>query len=487
MFRNLIAFVSGAFLLVNCSSNQTKVNMDSLAKNSFNSISLKDIPSDSLVPPIFNILLDSSALTFDKPNLHSFACGRLGNIIVLIGGKKNGFHSTSNIGSGPFSKFTANDSIWYIDFENKLSKGQPIPPQYLLPLSASNPCSYQLGNSLLYAGGFTRSDTSQTMYNYTSDLFIQFDISGLIQYINSGNINDFNAAIQNQFHSSYTQVTGGQMYATSKYIYLIGGQNYDQKYSYSYTGKYTDAIRRFSIANNAISDTFSLIDHKNLHRRDMAFSYVMDSTNSEIPVIFGGVFTDAGGAFLNPVFIYGTTSGNISIRVDAMQQKLNLYEAAAFPISCKDGCATLVAIIGGIAGYSFDTTHLTLVKGYPTSAQTSDPLPFSNMVDQIWSFPYYKQALETFQLPKFGPLLPSYIGSNAIFVPNQKYVLDGFPNFIDGNLISKSNADTTTIGYLYGGIVSPAASTTTASGHVSTVANDIIYEVKIVRTNYWGN
>ena len=82
------------------------------------------------------------------------------------------------------------------------------------------------------------------------------------------------------------------------------------------------------------------------------------------------------------------------------------------------------------------------------------------------------------QLPPNDPFMPGYMGANAMFFPLQQYIMDGTNDIVD--LAKVFQADNPVlIGYIYGGIVSPQASTFSMNGSVPTKANSFIYSVTI--------
>ncbi len=476
--KNKYLVIIIAFALVSCMGTSTGNNS---AKPNFPTG--KSISEES-VWDIYHVMLIPSQYKFKMPGLNSFALAKAdGDTWVVLAGKKDGYHGTDEQNS--FLSSVANDSIWVIDLEEQMSWGAPIPGQFRNSLSCSNPQSYQIGNSLYFCGGFTRQFDTNDRSNWTSDLFIEFDINALVSYVKTGG--DFARTILKQFNSPYVQVTGGEMYANENYIYLIGGQNYDTTYIGGYNGKYTNAVRRFSIDPDSsggwvITDTSSYIDPINLHRRDHNVVEVLDNSGNVVPAIFGGVFTPGNGAYTNPVYIFGCESGNISIKVDTtLYQKNNLYKCASFSIAAAGGSLTMVNLIGGITGYSWERSSNSLKAGTPLAPGSNmlDSLPWSNMNNILWTTSGF--TVEVLQLPSNGAkLLPGYLGSDAKFIALEDMLLEGYPSFIDGNKLAPQG-DTISIGYMYGGIKSNGPTTQWIPSYVNTEANNVLYEVKITR------
>ena len=412
--------------------------------------------------------------SFAMPALHSFADANYNGLWVFIGGKKNGFHGTSN-NPPPFRATTANDSIWVIDFAGKHSWGVPVPAAYYLALTASNPQFCQTANSLYMCGGYTRTDISKKLFNTTSNYFFEFNLPALIQYVQSGGAApSLSQVITKVIKSPYVQVTGGELLHVNDYFYLIGGQNYDAIYSSGRTGIYTNAVRKFNVQRSPsswiISDTLSVIDTVNLHRRDMNVVYY---PNNSLAVLYGGVFTAKDEAYLTAVTIGGLASGKPVIMVDSTQQIVNQYTCAKANIVFGIPYPTMTVLFGGITYKEYNPQTGKLVIG-----DHGVPMPFSNIVSMIYKLPALS-LLEYIQIPPNAPLLPQYMGSNGLFIPLPQYLLAGHNDMLDARKIAGAmTGPSIMIGYIYGGIISMGpTSGTTVNGYVATYANPILYQV----------
>jgi hypothetical protein len=424
----------------------------------------------------FNITLRPYAQQFKKPALQSFASAMYKQYWILIGGQKAGFHGTAN-NPPPFMSSVANDSIWVINIATNQTWGVPVPAQYASFLSSSNPAFYQVGNSLYYCGGYTTSSTSSAQFDFTSDRLFMFDLPSLVQYVQSGGASPaLSQVIPVAIQSPYVQVTGGEMFITGNNLYLIGGQNYSKVYTPGRNGIYTNAIRKFTIKPSGsgfqIGDTLSYIDPVNLHRRDMNLVPVF-ANGSLGAVLYGGVFTKEDMAFRNPVYITGWQSGNISITPDTAMLNANQYSCATVPIWNSYQATNYISFLGGISYKMYDTVSKSLVIG-----DHGMPLPFSNLISTV-STNGASSSVEQIQIPPSAPLMPKFVGSNAIFFPLPQYLVSGAP-MIDINKVWSGSAPPTVIGYMYGGILSMGpTSGTTPQGHVYTYPNPVLYEVVI--------
>jgi hypothetical protein len=262
-------------------------------------------------------------------------------------------------------------------------------------------------------------------------------------------------------------------------FYLVGGQNYKGAYLPGNTGQYTNAIRKFELAlvNNAwaISDTLTLTDAENLHRRDFNLAEVILPDQDSIgAVIYGGVFTPKSMAYQSPVYISGLSSGNPSIQIDSVtKQEVNLYSSAKIHSILGGGPYRVnrISLLGGITYKAYNKDSAGLVT--PPNALS---LPFSNLMSS-----YYTngsdETLELVQLPP-NELMPGYLGTNAVFFPLTSLLYGNSSNVIDLNKVfQNSQTGQVLVGYLYGGILSPAANTFTPAGPRSTMTNPVLYSV----------
>jgi hypothetical protein len=413
---------------------------------------------------------------FKVPAIQSYASATYNNFWILVGGQKYGFHGTSN-NPAPFRASVANDSIWVIDFMNGRSWGAPVPAAYQQWLMSSNPAYYQLGNMLYFAGGYTRSSASAPRYDMTSDRFLGISLPNLISYVQSGGASPSpSTVIPINIQSPYVQVTGGELFFSNNYFYLIGGQNYNTVYSSGQTGIYTNSIRRFSVdaSRTIITDTLSFYDPVNLHRRDL--NVVPTVVNGQLgATIYGGVFTKNDMAFRNPVYVTGWQTGNLTITPDAAQLDFNQYSCAVVPMWMNIQYPTYLAFLGGISYQIYDPKTQQIVTG-----DHGMPMPFSNLIS-IVSTDGMTSSTEAAQIPPTQPLMPGYLGSNAQFFPLPAYVADNYQGVIDLNKVFPGQPTTAVpVGYMIGGILSMGpTSGTTPSGHVDTYPNPVLYQVLI--------
>jgi hypothetical protein len=425
---------------------------------------------------ILYFTVEPMQLNFRVPALHSFAFGSYNGNWIFIGGQKGGFHGTSN-NPVPFGPTLANDSIWVLNMSQQKSWSMAVAPAWRSVLSATNMAYCQVGNLLYMCGGYTNTDGTKP-FNITSNVLLEIDLSQLVSIVQSDNKNvKIDGAVTNQVTSPFVQVTGGNMLFSNGYFYLVGGQNYNSQYSSGRTGLYTNAIRTFKFQQGNLTDTSSLVDSINLHRRDMNVVEGIIS-NRATAIIYGGVFTKRDDAFRSPVIINGMGTPNPSITVDSFQQQVNQYSCAVASIADPNVPVAVTSFFGGISHLMYDKDSSKLVVG-----DHGISMPFSNMASTIATGGGINNSKEYIQVPPYAPLLPKFLGANAIFIPLPAYSMADNSMILDASKIPDNAAGKAMVGYVFGGIISNGpTSGTTAKGFVPTYANPNIYQVYL---NYY--
>jgi hypothetical protein len=433
---------------------------------------------DGMPIDILMVELEQDSSGLELPALQSPAIATYKGLWILIGGRKSGVHSMDN-DPPSFNKLANNDTIWVINIAEKKKVGIKVPAQYWNYLSATNPLYTQDSSFLYLAGGYTVSDSTRKRNNWSSDMFFQISLPNLVNYVLSGGQSpSLNQVFTKVIQSPYVKLSGGEMAVAGSYFYLIGGQTYDTTYEQGVNGLYSNSIRKFRLANTVngwtLTDTASLIDPVNLHRRDFNMADVILDDGSLGEVIYGGVFKPDDMAYRNPVYITGLSTGNPVISVDtSMKQVANLYTGAK--INAYLGGSTIrfnhITFLGGISLLQYDTTTQKLV--YPPVGQE---LPFSNLISSYIT-DGRTQSAETVQLPPY-PMMPGYLGTNAIFFPDPSLTVNGFPFNIDLNRVfDKYQNKRIPIGYFYGGIKSPVPTLITPGQNYLSTVNRNLYRV----------
>ena len=256
------------------------------------------------------------------PALQACAWARQGDKVLLIGGRIEGFHGLS--GPNIFTSRKANTSLFVIDLsilsfsELALDKTNPK----LLQFFSSNMQFCQDGDSLYIVGGFGLKMPTDAKSNHTFDQLVMLSVSKTIKAVEQKT--DITEAIVATATSPFLQVAGGDMIKVGETFYLMFGQKFEGEYTPGKTGEYTNAVRKFRLAQGMITDTSSYIDKEVLHRRDLPFAPVIQKAGI-FYAAFGGVFTDNDDGFANPVYV---NLNPFSVKQDTMQQMTNQYVCA---------------------------------------------------------------------------------------------------------------------------------------------------------------
>ena len=412
--------------------------------------------------PIFTLGVQPMNLPTPVPGLQSFAWGRAGDIILMLGGRTEGFHGLTTQDS-VFKTSKANPCILALDITTFkydsvcLSNSDAA----YLALLTSNTQFYQDGQFLYVIGGFGIKDTSAKRSNYTHSSLFAYPLFDMIKQVKSPGKN-LSKVLASKVSSPFLQVAGGELVKIKDTFYLLFGQNYIGPYRPGVTGNYTSAIRKFRIQNGQVVDTASYIDTI-LHRRDLPFAPVIQKSGT-FYAAFGGVFNSNAEGYVNPVYFYPGNPNQL-YRQDTLTQITSQYDCARAVLYDPANDVSTTVLFGGIGQNQYDTSTNQWVKG-----DNGAKLPFVRTITQMT---FQKGQMNQYvQLPP-APMLPELIGTNAVFFPYSNFL------YSDGVIdISKITADSTAIGIIYGGIKSPKP---TSSDIYPTTVNNTIYQVFIYK------
>jgi hypothetical protein len=452
MLRQFILFIPGVFFLLGCTGSRSDGN-------------LNEVSGEAVSKPVFTISVEPLSISDPVPSLHSFAWARQGNEVLLIGGRLDGFHGLSERDT-VFRSSKANNSIWVIDFDDFSYYELPFNPDdpSMLHFSSSNMSFCQDGDTLFFAGGYGRQNVTDYQSNYTFDQITSVQVSEMINQVKLGASGNPSSAVLGTARSPFVQVSGGEMERMAGIFYLMFGQNYKGTYQTGLTGTYTSAVRRFRFADGSISDTLSLVN-ASLKRRDLNVE-VVNQANGNFFAGYGGVFTSNDGGFVNPVKIF-PNDGDVFIVDDTTTQITNQYDCARISVYDQASDVNTHVFLGGIGKYQYDVSTRSWEDG-----DNGAKLPFVKTITQmVWQNGIVQQHI---QLPPGQAELPELIGTNALFLADQAFVLEG--NTIDMGKLSNASQP---IGWFYGGIQSQKP---TSSMIYPTEANRTIYQVFLNRT-----
>ena len=401
------------------------------------------------------------------PTIQSAVHAQSNGLWLLFGGRTNGLHGFDPSGLVSFPPVHQNNTIYVIDpatgqvwSEDWSATG--LPASVTASLSSTNQEFYQSGDRLYAVGGY--SNDSSTKQFTTYDTLSAISVSGLIDAV----VHNGSAVGQvKQIHDPRLAVTGGDMNAINGRTFLVFGQDFQGGYNgggADLSQVYSDEVRSFRIVDQGrslgISSYQAQRDPVNFRRRD---------GNLAIPVVFpngrqglsanGGVFTPSGDGYRNPITI---GPGGMA-RVDTTyQQFFSQYSSPFIPLfDARNGSMTTI-FFGGISLYDYNFT---------TGQLTSDPqLPF---VDDVTSL--VRSADGSSREYIMPSQFPGLLGAEADF-----YASPGLPVYSNGVIKLDQLSGPTTLGYIYGGIVSQVPNTTSSLSQ--TTASNRVFKVTLTPT-----
>jgi hypothetical protein len=401
------------------------------------------------------------------PALQSYCIATMGNFWLLIGGRTNGFHGTAGSGS-TFPSSASNTSIWVVDMNSNKSWKGDIPASLQYQLSSTNMAYYQDGNTLYIIGGYGAGCANDGCYQTFSQV-TAVDVQRVIAAVQNGYGSNNYIKTMNDPRMA---VTGGYLVKLNDWFHLVMGQNYTGKYSGGVSGKYTEQIARFKIDNSGSAPAvtnYSVITTNEqynganqFHRRDYPSVKMVMPANRNVGVaVFGGVFNNQGGPFINPVY-FEDMGFNTLAQIDTnFKQRFCMYDCAAVSAYNSATGEAYVSFIGGITDWYIDDS------GNEVPGNASNFMPWFNRVSTI-----VRSTKGTQEYPQKNVTLPGYIGANAAFILNPAIsLIDKSGEVIDyGKLQTGNNL----IGWMYGGIEATAPQ---SNGFNPTSASSTIYEV----------
>jgi len=415
----------------------------------------------------FNIYIEPTNIT-DLVGLHSYAFGQHNGKWLIIGGRLDGLHQIQ-----PFASFDVagnNNQLIVIDPVAQQKWTAPITSLSVAmqeQLSSTNMEFHQDGNYLYIIGGYgyhTATASRKTFDNLTA-----INVPSVI-----------NAVIGESSFTSYFRqisdvqfaVTGGHLKKINNTYYLVCGNKFDGNYNPvgnpTFTQVYTNAIRKFNISDDGTTITIThlpaISDDANLHRRDYNAVPQILPNGAEGITAFSGVFqTTADLPFLNCVNIDSTSY----VVNNAFQQYYNHYHCAVLPLYSASNNEMHNVFFGGIAQY-YDSLG-TLVQ--------DNNVPFVKTIARVT-----RDADGIMAEYKLPVEMPTLLGASSEFIPitsvphynNEVFKLDDF------------TADSTLVGYIYGGISSSAINIFFNNTGVESTASSQIFKVYVIKNNAFG-
>lgn len=426
----------------------------------------------------FSFTVREAATQPGAPALQSFAMGQADGLWLLVGGRRNGFHRTSDRES-TFPSAWANDSLYVVDVARGRTWSAPLPPQYRMLLRVNNMQHAQEGSTLYVVGGYgSNCDTDDRTCYQTYPNLTAIDVPAVIRGVQARDAGAIAAGIVT-VRDERMRVTGGGLKMIGDMFYLVFGQNYDSIYKGGYTGKYTEQVRSFHIANRggvvqiqnyrAYGDPNGGGPASQWHRRDLNVVETVYADGNPGIAVYGGVFTPQGGAWLNPMYI-ASGGGSASITLDSQfAMRMSPYECAQVLMYDPGSRTMYTTLLGGITYWYYNQA------GQLVQSSIDNWLPWTAAITTLARAPN-GSTREVVQPATMQ--MPQRMGGNAVFVPAPGLsTWAGTHEVLDYSRLPAG--DSVLVGWMYGGIWATADQ---ASEFNPTFANAKVYEVWMNRT-----
>ena len=403
--------------------------------------------------------------------LQAYAWGQHNGKWLIIGGRLDGLHRRQ-----PFAAFDVaghNNQLIVVD---PVAQQKWTAPLSSLPiglqeqLSSTNMEFFQEGNYLYLVGGYGYSNTSADHITYPNLSAVK--VPDVINAVINGTSFATNFR---QITDTMFAVTGGYLNKINNTFYLTGGQKFIGRYNPmgpthgpGFVQIYTNASRKFTIFDNGVTLSVThlpaIVDAANLHRRDYNVVPQIMPTGQEGLTAFSGVFqVGVDLPYLNCVNI-DSTGHTVN---NAFSQYYNHYHCAHIPIYSASNNEMHSVFFGGIAQY-YDSLGI-LVQ--------DNNVPFVKTIARVT-----RDASGTMAEYKLPIAMPTLLGAGSEFIPintlphysNEVFKLDNF------------TADTTLVGYIYGGISSTAANIFFTNTGTQSSASSQIFKVFVIKNSTVG-
>ncbi len=401
----------------------------------------------------------------------SFAVGQANGKWLIIGGRTDGLHRRQ-----PFASFDTNGQPNELLVIDPVSKQKWTANLSILPiaiqeaLKATNIDFIQNNNQLYLIGGYGYSNTlgDHTTFNTLTAIAVSETIAAIVSNNNYSNY-------IRQTSNSIFQNTGGQLEKINDSYYLIGGQDFQGRYNPmgpthgpGFTQTYSNQIRKFNILDNGtllgVNNISIITDSVNLHRRDYnALPQILPNLSQGITAYSGVFQQNVDLPYLNAV-----TIDSLSYIVNNnFNQYYNHYHCANIPLYSASKNEMHALFFGGIAQY-YDSLGI-LVQ--------DNNVPFVKTIARVTRD--VNGTLAEYKLPIE---MPALLGAGAEFIYR-----DNLPVYTNGVIkMDELSADSTVLGYIYGGINSSAKNIFWINDGSQSASSENIYKVTLHRNALTG-
>jgi hypothetical protein len=426
--------------------------------------------------PSFSYTIEEDNSFTGLPALQSFVFGESDSCWLMFGGRTNGFHNFYQDQNFPYKK--ANTYIYvYNKYTHKLDSMSiyKLPAILSEQFAATNMQNRQVDNYLYLTGGYGMINQGQPDSNWvTHNIMSRVNISQMISAVQ----NQDSVALGNSvkyFINDLVRATGGELYKLPDgKFYLCVGHNFNGPYSAPVPNQiYLKQVRAFELVETDSSITMLmpiniLSDNLNdsfsqFRRRDLVVAPNVGAGGNSYGIsIYGGVFTLVGtNPLRNPIYITGGAQPAYTID-SAFTQASNIYSAPNLQLYDSLNDIMITTIFGGIGD--------TLYPG-------GDNASFTKLVINV-----LRNNKTNVTSATYNPTaLPQYVGAEGVFIraANMPLYQNNSSKLGIMNYNSIPTNTPTTIGYIYGGILSNA-NESDSSGN-PTIASGKVYKVTITK------
>ena len=418
------------------------------------------------------INISLSAINIENLNgRQSFAVGQANGKWLIIGGRTDGLHRRQ-----PFASFDTNGQPNELLVIDPVSKQKWTANLSILPiaiqeaLKATNIDFIQNNNQLYLIGGYGYSNTlgDHTTFNTLTAIAVSETIAAIVSNNNYSNY-------IRQTSNSIFQNTGGQLEKINDSYYLIGGQDFQGRYNPmgpthgpGFTQTYSNQIRKFNILDYGtllgVNNISIITDSVNFHRRDYnALPQILPNLSQGITAYSGVFQQNVDLPYLNAV-----TIDSLSYVVNNnFNQYYNHYHCANIPLYSASKNEMHALFFGGIAQY-YDSLGI-LVQ--------DNNVPFVKTIARVTRD--VNGTLAEYKLPIE---MPALLGAGAEFIYR-----DNLPVYTNGVIkMDELSADSTVLGYIYGGINSSAKNIFWINDGSQSASSANIYKVTLHRNALTG-
>jgi hypothetical protein len=393
----------------------------------------------------------------------SFAVGRHGSKVVLIGGRMDGLHRRQ-----PPLAFSADgepQSIVVLDLEQKKSWSASVAGlsgDVLDQWTSTNACFVQVDSLLYIIGGY--GIASSGAGHRTHPVWSSVNVEDLIDAVVAGR--PYAQLIAHGTGDAFA-ITGGRAGFFGDTIITVGGHRFDGRYNpmggSSFTQAYTNAVRRFIVTGGRqLSFLNESVDPLHLHRRDFNVVPQMFPDGTHGYTAFSGVFrVGVDLPFLDAVSIKRDTHAV----VPDFEQYLAHYHCGTVPVFDMRDSSMHTFFLGGIAQYRANGAG---------ALERNDSVPFVNTISRV-----SRTRNGVMREYRQNETMPGLLGTGA------EVVLREQPSLTRNEILTVNASDLTNnavIGWMIGGIRSTAPNIFWVNDGTQSEASTFVAELRLTST-----